>query len=47
MPDLPRDDETVLFEDGMPSFNLYLGDFETEAREKVVEDLKAEAIERQ
>lgn len=37
-------DKRVAFEDGMPNFNLYLGDFETEARMKIVEDLRADQI---
>ena len=33
-------DRRLAFQDGLPAFGLYLGDFETEAREKVLEDLK-------
>ena len=33
-------DRRLAFQDGLPTFGLYLGDFETEAREKVVEDHK-------
>lgn len=34
-------DRRVAFEDGLPSFGLYLGDFETEAREKILDELRS------